>query len=55
MRIQRFEKRRFRGKITKFNSRFDLRFFLLNTLSQILYNRWWHCVCGEICGGQEEK
>ena len=51
MRLQKYEKGKFYKKITIFNSRFDLRYFLLNTLSQLIFNGWWHCVCGE----KEEK
>ena len=46
------KKEEFIKKLTVFNSRFYLRFFLLNTLSQIMYNGWWNCICNE---EKEEK
>ena len=41
------KKEDFIKKINVYNSRFDLRFFLLNTLSQLIFNGWWHCICNE--------
>ena len=40
-------KEEYKHRITTFTARFHLRFFLLDTLSQIIYNGWYHCVCHE--------
>ena len=37
----------FDNETCKFKNRFDLYYFLLNTLSFITYNGYYYCFCGE--------